>query len=101
MSNAAVRMVVRSTSMRRRFGPLLRRALSTAPPKSACGDAHMKHDVAPEIEKTEAQWREELGPERYHILREAGTERPYTGNLLEERGEGTFHCGACGAALFK
>jgi peptide-methionine (R)-S-oxide reductase len=60
----------------------------------------MKHDVSPEVVKSEAQWREELGPERYHILREAGTERPFTGSLLEERGAGTFLCGACGAELF-
>jgi peptide-methionine (R)-S-oxide reductase len=60
----------------------------------------MNHDVTPEIVKSEAQWREELGPERYHILREAGTERPFTGSLLEERGAGTFLCGACGAELF-
>ena len=51
--------------------------------------------------KTEEQWREELGPARYHILREAGTEPPFSGSLLEERGEGTFACGACGADLFE
>jgi len=60
----------------------------------------MNHDVTPEIQKSEAEWREQLGPERYHILREAGTERPFSGSLLEERGEGTFTCGACGAELF-
>ncbi len=60
----------------------------------------MNHDVTPEITKTEAEWRAELGPERYHILREAGTERPFTGSLLEERGAGTFTCGACGTDLF-
>lgn len=52
------------------------------------------------IEKTEAQWLEELGPARYRILREAGTEPAFTGSLLDERGEGTFHCGACGQELF-
>jgi peptide-methionine (R)-S-oxide reductase len=60
----------------------------------------MQHDTKPEIEKTESQWREELGPERYHILREAGTERPFTGQLLEVRDDGTYLCGACGAPLF-
>lgn len=55
---------------------------------------------SPEVVKSDDEWRNDLGDERYHILREAGTERPFTGSLLEERGEGTFSCGACGAALF-
>lgn len=61
----------------------------------------MKHDATPEVQKTEAEWRAELGPERYHILREAGTERPFTGSLLNVDDEGTYTCGACGASLFK
>lgn len=58
-------------------------------------------EMQPEIEKTEDEWRAELGPERYHILREAGTERPFTGSLLNVDDEGTYTCGACGAPLFK
>jgi peptide-methionine (R)-S-oxide reductase len=53
------------------------------------------------VKKSEEEWLAELGPERYRILREAGTERPFTGSLLDERGEGTFVCGACGAPLFE
>ena len=60
----------------------------------------MKHDVTPEIHKTEEEWRKELGPDRYHILREAGTEAPFTGSLLTTRDDGTYICGACGAPLF-
>lgn len=60
----------------------------------------MRHDVSPEVHKTEEEWLHELGPERYHILREAGTEPPFSGSLLEERGAGSFHCAACGAELF-
>jgi peptide-methionine (R)-S-oxide reductase len=60
----------------------------------------MRHDVVPEVRKSEAEWLTELGRPRYHILREAGTEAPFSGNLLDERGEGTFLCGACGAELF-
>lgn len=61
----------------------------------------MQHDAAPEVRKTEEEWLAELGPERYYVLRQAGTERPFTGSLLEERGAGTFVCGACGAELFE
>ena len=60
----------------------------------------MKHDITPPIVKTEEQWLEELGPQRYAILREAGTERPFTGELLAVRDDGTYVCGACGAELF-
>jgi peptide-methionine (R)-S-oxide reductase len=60
----------------------------------------MRHDVTPEVQKTEDQWKAELGPERYHILREAGTEAPFTGSLLNLRDDGTYVCGACGNALF-
>ncbi len=52
------------------------------------------------VEKTEQQWREELG-DRYSILREAATERPWSGALLDEKREGTYTCGACNAELFK
>lgn len=53
------------------------------------------------VNKTDQQWREELSEFEYHVLREAGTERAYTGELLEEHREGTFSCRGCGADLFK
>ena len=52
------------------------------------------------IDKSEAEWRAELGDERYHILREAGTERPFTGALLGNKQEGDYVCAGCGAPLF-
>lgn len=61
----------------------------------------MKERTPPAIRKTEEQWRALLGPQRYKVLREAGTEAPFTGSLLDERGEGMFLCGACGAELFE
>lgn len=54
-----------------------------------------------EVEKSEEEWRAELTPFEYHVLREAGTERPHTGELLNENRTGTFHCRGCGAELFK
>jgi peptide-methionine (R)-S-oxide reductase len=60
----------------------------------------MRHDVTPEIQKAEDEWRAELGPERYHILREAGTEPPFSGSLLSVRDDGSYVCGACDQPLF-
>ncbi len=52
------------------------------------------------IVKTDAQWRAELTDFEFKVLREAATERPWTGELLEEKRTGTFRCRACGAQLF-
>ncbi|MEO1043968.1 MAG: peptide-methionine (R)-S-oxide reductase MsrB [Pseudomonadota bacterium] len=52
------------------------------------------------IEKSDAEWREELTPEQYHVLREAGTERAFTGKYNNFKSDGMFRCGACGAELF-
>lgn len=53
------------------------------------------------VNKTDAQWREELGDDQYAVLREAATERAWTGELLDEKRDGVYNCGACGAELFK
>ncbi|HEX2258735.1 MAG TPA: peptide-methionine (R)-S-oxide reductase MsrB [Actinomycetota bacterium] len=50
--------------------------------------------------KSEEEWRRELGPERYRVLREKGTERPFTGAYTYNKDEGMYRCGACGAELF-
>lgn len=52
------------------------------------------------IALTEAEWLAKLGPEKYHILRQAGTERAFTGELERNKAEGMYLCGGCGAPLF-
>ncbi|MCB2411402.1 peptide-methionine (R)-S-oxide reductase MsrB [Demequina sp. TTPB684] len=53
------------------------------------------------IVKTDAEWRAQLGDFEYKVLREAATERPWTGELLEEKREGVYRCRACQAELFR
>jgi peptide-methionine (R)-S-oxide reductase len=57
--------------------------------------------MASDIRKTEEEWRRELTPEQYHVLREKGTERPWTGTYATAKEEGTYRCAGCGAELFR
>jgi peptide-methionine (R)-S-oxide reductase len=50
--------------------------------------------------KSDQAWREELTPEQYAVLRQHGTERPFTGEYVHTKTDGTYHCAACGQALF-
>ena len=52
------------------------------------------------VKKTEAEWKQELSPEQYKVVREKGTEAPFTSELNEVKDEGTFACVACGQPLF-
>lgn len=52
------------------------------------------------VSKSDAEWREELDPERFHVLREAGTEPPFTGAYTYSKADGMYRCGACGNELF-
>jgi peptide-methionine (R)-S-oxide reductase len=57
-------------------------------------------DLKTPIEKTDAQWRAELTPEQYDVLRRKGTERPFVGDYVNSKDDGVYCCAACGAELF-
>lgn len=55
---------------------------------------------ADHLPKTDNEWREELSEEEYRILREAGTESPFSGEYVDHKDDGTYACAGCGAELF-
>lgn len=56
--------------------------------------------MSEKISRTEAEWKAILTPEQYAVLRQHGTERPFTGEYVRTKLDGTYHCAACGQALF-
>lgn len=74
--------------------------MSTIPAGGPLSEAAVADTTTAKIQKTEADWRRELTPEQYHILREKGTERAFTGKLYNNHKDGLYHCAACNAPLF-
>jgi peptide-methionine (R)-S-oxide reductase len=54
----------------------------------------------PKVAKADAEWRQQLNPEQYHVTREHGTERAFTGPYWNEKGSGIYNCVCCGEPLF-
>ena len=57
--------------------------------------------MSPEVIKTDEEWQKELTPEQYQVLRQAGTERAFTGEYWDCHDDGVYRCAACGAELFR
>ena len=57
-------------------------------------------DTGTKVAKTDAEWKAELTPQQYRVLRKKGTEIPFTGQLLNVKADGSYTCAACGAILF-
>ena len=56
--------------------------------------------MSPDMSRSEEEWKEALSPDQYRVLREKGTERPFTGKYVNTKDDGTYLCAACGAELF-
>lgn len=56
--------------------------------------------MAERIEKSDAEWREQLTPEQYRVLRQKGTERAFTGEYNQSKEDGTYRCAGCGTEIF-
>ncbi len=57
--------------------------------------------ATPRVVKSEQEWRQQLSPDEYAVLRQAGTERPFTGEYTDTKTTGSYECRACGAELFR
>ena len=60
-----------------------------------------KDDTIWPVQRTEAEWREQLNDEQFYVTRQAGTERAFSGPYWDDKSEGTYHCVCCDAPLFK
>jgi peptide-methionine (R)-S-oxide reductase len=70
------------------------------PRRPTCTAGFEGDAMADQVEKTEAEWRQQLSPEQYRVLRQKGTERAFTGQYWDHHEPGTFRCAGCGMPLF-
>jgi peptide-methionine (R)-S-oxide reductase len=68
--------------------------------QAASAEAQSEDEMSYKIQKTDEEWRKELTDKEYHILREKGTERAFTGEYNKVDGEGVFKCAGCGKSVF-
>jgi len=74
---------------------------TTSSTPSGDGTAAAPDQQVPQVRRTDAEWREQLTPQEYAVLRNGGTERPYTGEYTDEKTVGVYRCRACGTELFR
>jgi peptide-methionine (R)-S-oxide reductase len=80
--------------------PLERKVEAAATPAKAPKKSASEKFDGVRIERADAEWKKLLTPEQYYILREKGTEQPYTGSYEKNHEHGTYYCAACGLAVF-
>jgi len=73
---------------------------ATSTNQSALTKLELEWNMTNKITKTEDEWRKELTPEQFHVLRQEGTERAFTGKLWNNHETGIYYCAGCGLALF-
>ncbi|MBV9240972.1 MAG: peptide-methionine (R)-S-oxide reductase MsrB [Acidobacteria bacterium] len=108
MRNAGITIVLAVAAAAFLRDPFLTHSADAAPqptPKAAASERPLElADVqfdGKEIVKTDDEWKKELTPTEYAIMRQEGTEQPYTGALTNNHQKGKYYCAACGLVLFK